>query len=60
MAHCKKNSVFKEEGQVVWENYISLLAQSHVRIRDSDDELIWLNPMGDNYILKLSYKVLRE
>ena len=50
MAHCIFFSVFKEEGQVVWENYISFLAQSHVR----------LDPMGNIYILKLGHKVLRE
>lgn len=52
---------FEGEDEQIWERYLASLRSSHVRIHDTNDELIWTKNVVDKcYTSKLGYLVLRE
>ena len=48
-----------EDEEQLWDNYCHVLKNSHVRIKEDEDEFVWsMNPIyqGVGYTLNLRYK----
>ena len=49
-----------EEWSIIWKEYIQALIETHIRLREEEDELIWAVSKSGQYVPKLGYYKLIE